>query len=626
MSDNKKLKQQLKFKQTHRDKLMVFPPNIGDLVPSWHPARFVDELVENMDVSDILSTYKTGGTSVYHPKLLLKILFFGYLDRTYSSRDLEKACHEIIPYMWLCGDLRPDHVTICNFRSGKLKKKVKNLFAQVLKEIYNQGLIDLKNQTTDGTTIESVSNRYQYVWRKNTERYKGNLEDKIKMLLAEVDAFIEAETSEVKQTEKSEEPEVEKLAEPETSSNQQANSESQETKLTFRKLQDTLTDLKEVELENKKLQRKLDSKLNKLDKASEKLAEYEKQLEILGDRNSYSKTDFDATFMYTKENHNQQGQTKPAYNIQISGENEFVTNYTVHQNPNDAVNYISHTEDALAMFESVDLPGFETSNADSIYGTEQNYQYHKEKQITSYLQYPSYYAERTGKLAKKAFDSRNWYYNETDDFFVCVMGQHLYCSRTYVREKKNGFKSTIHVYEPLGNCATCPLAGSCLGKPKENSKTDPFTRKRSVHRNPNLEAHLKQVRKNLNSKEGKVFRKKRSAEIETHFAQSKGNRRWRRLTHRGLEKVEVEIGLHFLAQNIKKLYQKLWLGGISLLDWREYMVQKAIKNGKLGLKNSFLPFLKNNTLNRARQLVKKIMCWDTTETNTVLKYIYAKPF
>lgn len=127
-----KVSQQLKFKQSHRDQLMLLPPNIGELLPHWHPVRFVDQLVDKMDVSEILATYKSGGTTIYPPKLLLKILFFGYIDRTYSGRDLEKACHETIPYLWLCGNLRPDHVTICNFRSGKLKGKIKDLFAQVL--------------------------------------------------------------------------------------------------------------------------------------------------------------------------------------------------------------------------------------------------------------------------------------------------------------------------------------------------------------------------------------------------------------------------------------------------------------------------------------------------------------
>jgi len=123
------------------------------------------------------------------------------------------------------------------------------------------------------------------------------------------------------------------------------------------------------------------------------------------------------------------------------------------------------------------------------------------------------------------------------------MDQHLHYIRSYVRENKKGFRYNIDVYEPSGNFGNCPLAGSCLRKIIEGSDTDPFSRKRSVHRNPNLENHLKQARKNLNSPTGKAFRKKQSSEIETHFGQLKGNRRWRRFTHRGLEKIEVEVGL-----------------------------------------------------------------------------------
>ena len=170
------------------------------------------------------------------------------------------------------------------------------------------------------------------------------------------------------------------------------------------------------------------------------LAKYEQQLSILSNRNSYSKTDWDATFMYLKEDHNGKGRPKPAYNIQADGENEYVTNFSAHQNPCDATTYISHTDASLALFESVGLPGYETSNADSIYGTEQNYKYHKEKGITSYLQFHSYYVERKGKIVKKTFDSH-----------ICIIPGHM------------------------------------------------LNRKRSVHHNPNLESHLIAAHKNLDS-------------------------------------------------------------------------------------------------------------------------------
>jgi len=141
------------------------------------------------------------------------------------------------------------------------------------------------------------------------------------------------------------------------------------------------------------------------------------------------------------------------------------------------------------------------------------------------------------------------------------------------------------------------------------NKSHILDRKRSVHRNSNLENHLNEARKNLNSAQGKAFRKKRSSEIETHFGQLKGNRRFRRLTHSTIEKVEVEVGLHFTAQNIKKMYQTLWLNGIGLLEWREYkmyLTKKWRKAEKTSSKASFFDYSISAWLGSCVNLLKKV--------------------
>ena len=182
------LGQKVIFKSDHSKEQWLFPPSIGSMIPEDHPVRFIDGIIEEMDITDILSTYKGGGTSSYHPRVIIKILVYGYLDRIYSSRRLEQQTQENICYMWLSGMQRPDHVTISNFRSGKLKGNIKGIFGQVVKQLFEEGMIRLNTQTVDGTKFESVANRYTYVWEKNIMRFKGNLEQKIEGLLQEIEA------------------------------------------------------------------------------------------------------------------------------------------------------------------------------------------------------------------------------------------------------------------------------------------------------------------------------------------------------------------------------------------------------------------------------------------------------
>ena len=115
-----------KHHSVHQQEL--FPLNLNDLISKNHSARLIDSVVEKLEISEIISQYKGGGTSSYHPKMLLKILFYGYLNNTYSCRKIAKAVKENIYFMWLSGGLQPDFRTINDFRGQKLKGSIENLF------------------------------------------------------------------------------------------------------------------------------------------------------------------------------------------------------------------------------------------------------------------------------------------------------------------------------------------------------------------------------------------------------------------------------------------------------------------------------------------------------------------
>ncbi len=158
------------------------------MIPPHHIVRLINQVIDGMDLQPILSTYKGGGTSSYHPRMMLKALVYGYVCKKYSSRSIEKALKENICFMWLCGMQQPDHNSLNRFRRGKLKDTVKSVFAHILSLLIEEGQVRLQDYYVDGTKMESVANRYTFVWAKNVERYKSSLLNKIAALLEKIES------------------------------------------------------------------------------------------------------------------------------------------------------------------------------------------------------------------------------------------------------------------------------------------------------------------------------------------------------------------------------------------------------------------------------------------------------
>ncbi|WP_038988253.1 transposase, partial [Myroides marinus] len=121
---------------------------------------------------------KCGGVS-YHPKMLLKVLIYGYLNNVYSSRKLEQACLENVHYMWLSGMSYPDHNTINRFRSSKLKGYIEQIFTQIVELFIEEGFISIEEAYIDGTKIEANANKFTFVWKKAIANYKEKMVQQI---------------------------------------------------------------------------------------------------------------------------------------------------------------------------------------------------------------------------------------------------------------------------------------------------------------------------------------------------------------------------------------------------------------------------------------------------------------
>lgn len=154
---------------------MLLPPSLDELIDSNHPVRVVNAMIDRLDLDVLLDQYRGGGASSYHPRMLLKVLIYGYVTNIYSSRRLEACLKESVHFMWLSGMQRPDHNTINRFRGKRLKGVIKEVFTRVVKLLVESGHVSLKRAFTDGTKIEANANRYTFVWGKSIKTNKEKM-------------------------------------------------------------------------------------------------------------------------------------------------------------------------------------------------------------------------------------------------------------------------------------------------------------------------------------------------------------------------------------------------------------------------------------------------------------------
>lgn len=508
------------FKELSSNQCVLFPTNLLERIPQNHPVLIVNQVVDQLNIDCLLSKYKGGGTSAYHPRMLLKVLFYAYLCNIYSCRKIAKALHENIYFMWLSGNSTPDFRTINRFRGEGLREDIKELFSGIVLLLQESGYISLDIQYIDGTKIESAAGRYTFVWRGSVEKNKTKLEDKIRHVLSLVEKHIEEDKKSEELTE---------IPKP------------IDSELLRSKVKELNSQLDKMDkIERRQVKRLQDDYLPRLEK-------YENQLDKLGERNSYSKTDEDATFMRMKEDHMKNGQLKPAYNIQIATEEQFITNVGIYQRAGDTATLPSFLEDFKASYNKQS----HTVVADAGYGSEQNYEFMQENHIEGYVKYSYFHKEQKRAWKKNAFAVHNLYYNHQNDYFVCPMGGHM----SNIGQKKNksdlGYVSTLTLYKAL-NCTGCPVRGLCH-KSKSN---------RVIEVNYKLNEYKNKARERLLSEQGIYHRGKRCIELEAVFAQIKHNHQWSRFRLRGLEKVKVEFTLVAIAHNLRKWARKAGLSSV----------------------------------------------------------------
>ena len=506
---------------SNKDRLF-FLLNPNEDIAENDPVRIVDAVVESLDLKEFKKLYREKGRCAYHPKMMLKLILYAYMNNIYSCRKIEKVVQRDIHYIWLAAQERPDFVTINRFRN-RVKNEINNIFTQVVLLLAERGFITLDVEYVDGTKIESKANKYTFVWRKSVEKNRARLQEKIRVLLGQIDDAIAQDKA--------------------------AEAESVEfTPETLNTLIDELKDAlaagpEPADKEQRKRQREKKRQIRELEKHRYKLGEYDGRLEQLDGRNSMSKTDPDATFMRMKEDAMNNGQTKPGYNLQLSAENQFITDFALFPNPTDTLTLIPFFNSFLNRYGH--LPS--VAVADSGYGSEENYRFMDEAGMEAYVKYNRFHLEQRPRYKPNPFHHDNFHYNADGDYYVCPMGQHMTRVGTAHSKTASGYRSENARYRAQ-NCKGCPLRSLCY-----KAKGD----RRTIEVNHRLNQYKRKARELLTSEEGIRHRGRRCIEPEAVFGQMKSNMAYRRFRHFGKDKVTMDFAFFAIAFNIKKMCSKI---------------------------------------------------------------------
>ena len=508
----------LHFRSYDPDQTLLFPQRIDRDIPKDDPVRILKSVIESLDLSGFKKLYHERGRSPYHPKMMLMVILYSYMNNVYSCRKIEKLLYRDIYYIWLSGYQKPDFATINRFRN-RVKNEIGHIFTLLVLILVEKGFVTLEVEYLDGTKIESKANKYTFVWRKSVERNREKLLEKIRMLLQQIN---------------------EQMAQDKAADVDTLELTPQTLCEISKEFKEALGSAPEAKTkEEKAAQRGKNKMFKELERHGEKLAEYNSRLEQMEGRNSISKTDPSATFMRMKEDAMCNGQTKPGYNLQISSENQFITDFALFPNPTDTLTFIPF----LGSFPGRYGRFPKRVVADSGYGSEENYRFMDEAGIEGFVKYNRFHLEHRPRYKPDTFHPDSLYYNEEGDYYICPMGQRMSRTGTVQTRTEGGYISQSACYRAI-RCKGCPLRCLCY-KAKANQRT--------IRVNHRLNAYKRKACELLTSEEGIKERGRRCIEPEAVFGQMKSNMAYRRFRHMGKDKVVMDFTFFAIAFNIKKL-------------------------------------------------------------------------
>jgi len=507
---------------------LKLPLNIEYIIPKDDSVRLLSQVVEEMDLSELYQTYFRIRKNRATPKQMLKIMFYAYMNHYYSTRKIESACTRDINFMYLLeGVPAPDYSTIARFRSLHFAPVAEKIMAEMTKFLAENGELSLENLFIDGTKLEAVANKYTFVWKKSVTKNQKKLMDKIPafVLQAEKDFGIKIlYKSEVK-----------------------------------------IYHLKKLRKKLKKIQKEeniifvhgagkrksiIQKTLEKLDEYLERLKKYNQYIHIMGDRNSFSKTDHDATFMRMKEDAMKNGQLKPAYNVQFGTDAEYIVWINAGPQCTDTTMLIPFLESLRENLKRV----YEKVITDSGYESEENYLYLEKHGQLAFIKPSNYEISKTRKYKTDISRKENMNYDSVEDVYLCSNGKKLKASGIKKSKSKTGYESEKTCYTSE-DCGNCKFKSKCIKSKNSNVPLEERTKHLEISklfqekRGKSLERIL--------SDEGTELRMNRSIQSEGAFGEVKQDMGFRRFLCRGKRNILTECILLGISHNINKLHNKI---------------------------------------------------------------------
>lgn len=497
-------------------------------IPADDPVRLLSAFLEGMELSELYATYDRIRKNQASPRQMLKIVVYAAMNSIYSSREIETACRRDINFMYLLeGMPAPDHATIARFISLHLSACSKDILTEMTSSLFDLGEISGKTIFIDGTKIEAAANKYTFVWKKAVSKNQAKLFEKVTAFVSECETLFGIKIV----------------------------YNGRISLKTMKRLRKKLYQIKAEEgiefvhgIGKRKTQ--LQRSIETLEGYIIKLKEYNKKLHVCGDRNSYSKTDPDATFMRMKEDAMLNGQLKPAYNLQHGVDSQYITWLDISCRPTDYRTLIPFLKDMEAR-----LPfKYQEICADAGYESEENYLFVEGNGQTAYIKPQNYEQSKTRKYKKDIGRMENMKYDDQADCYYCSNNKPLTVQYEKTKTTASGYKRTVTVYQ-CSDCKGCPYKTDCIKG--NNCKTPMEERQKTLHVSKTMKQKRKECMERITSEYGTQLRVNRSIQAEGSFAVIKEDMAFRQYLYRGKENVMAQSVLIAIAHNVKKLHFKI---------------------------------------------------------------------
>ena len=507
----------LMYKPYISNENLLFPPNLGDFIPSEAPVRLISDIVDRLDLSEIHDSYSrsTEGQPPYHPAMLLKTVLFGYMNNIFSTRALESAIRRDVHLIWLSSYQFPDHTTISRFKT-RCMPYIKVIFSRLVQVLVERGEIELTEDLyIDGTTIRSRAARRRIRWRGNAEKFASSadaaIQEGIRDLLAQVESGDTATDN--------------------------PGGHVAYTKEEAREIADRIE-----EKARKENIRNVRGRISAIRKACDRKDAHDRTLAQCDGRCGVSPTDPDCGIMHAKED-GYQGMATPNYNVQVATQNQYVTNYGAYDAAEDRSTALDFVDTCVA--ENGTRPASVVQDAG--YGCEEVYIGLEKRQIEAVVKYPNYDSESVRRQVRQGeYDRYGFRPSADESTLTCPAGHTMRVTKIREHKTRSGFRSDIT--EMI--CDSCP---GCTFKQKCTPEKD----NKEIHRRLGAIRQERKAKARLDLPANQAKLKRRSIEPEPVFAQLKHNHGYTRFRHFSKAKVTMDLGFIFMALNIMKLHKNI---------------------------------------------------------------------